>query len=91
MTVHNNYESGWEYHAWLSSGADPFRALQAATKNNAEICEIGHLVGTIEAGKLADIAAWGRDLLKDPYALLDCAFVMKEGVVYPTQSFMNID
>ncbi len=91
VTVHNNYESGWEYHAWLSSGADPFRALQAATKNNAEICEIGHLVGTIEAGKLADIAAWGRDLLKDPYALLDCAFVMKEGVVYPTQSFMNID
>ena len=86
VTVHNNYECGWEYHSWLTNGIDPFRALQAATKNNAEICEIDDITGTIEPGKLADIAAWRRDLLKDPYALLDCAFVMKEGKVYPAES-----
>ena len=40
---------------------------------------------TLEVGKLADISAWKRDLMTDPYALLDCAFVMKEGVVYPTE------
>lgn len=85
VAVHQNYESGWEYNAWLNSGMDPFRALAAATKNNAEICEIDHLVGTIEPGKLADIAGWKRDLLKDPDALRDCAFVMKEGTVYPTE------
>ncbi|MEG1823899.1 MAG: amidohydrolase family protein [Cloacibacillus sp.] len=82
VAVHQNYESGWEYNAWLNSGMDPFRALRAATKNNAEICEIDHLVGTIEKGKLADIAAWKRDLLKDPDALRDCCFVMKDGKVY---------
>ena len=86
VSVHNNFESGWEYYCWMVNGMDPFRALQAASKNNAEICEVDHLVGTIEPGKLADIAGWGRDLLKDPHALRDCAFVMKEGEVYPAKS-----
>ncbi|MEK4495966.1 amidohydrolase family protein [Ureibacillus sp. FSL W8-0352] len=85
VTVHNAYEHGWEYWAWLNNGMDPFRALAAATRINAEICEINDIVGTIEVGKLADISAWKRDLLKDPYALMDCAFVMKSGKVYPTE------
>ncbi|CAM5217068.1 Imidazolonepropionase [Ureibacillus acetophenoni] len=85
VTVHNSYENGWEYWAWLNNGMDPFRALAAATKNNAEILEIDDIVGTIEPGKLADISAWNRDLLTDPFALMDCAFVMKNGKVYPTE------
>lgn len=89
VAVHNNYESGWEYNAWLNSGMDPFRALQAATKTNAEICEVIDKVGTIEPGKYADISGWKRDLLKDPDALRDCGFVMKEGIVYPAVSRMN--
>ena len=68
---------------------DPFRALHAATKVNAEICEVDDIVGTIEPGKFADIAGWERDLLKDPDALRDCAFVMKEGKIYPAESRMN--
>ena len=89
VAVHNNYESGWEYNAWLKNGMDPFRALEAATRVNAEICEISDKVGTIEPGKLADIAGWKRDLLKDPDALRDCSFVMKEGKVYPAESRIN--
>ena len=89
VAVHNNYESGWEYYAWHTNGMDPFRILRAATKTNAEICEIDDKVGTIEPGKLADIAGWGRDLMKDPHALRDCSFVMKEGVAYPAVSRMN--
>lgn len=82
---HQNYESGWEYDAWLRSGMDPFRALKAATKNNAEILGIADKTGTLEPGKLADIAAWKKDLMTDSQALLDCAFVMKEGTVYETE------
>ena len=41
--------------------------------------------GTIEVGKLADISAWKRDFYTDLYALLDCAFVMKDGAVYETE------
>lgn len=90
VAVHDNYESGWEYSAWLRSGIDPFRALQAATKNNAEICGVDKLVGTIEKGKYADLAGWKRDLLKDENALRDCSFVMKEGVQYRADSYIDL-
>lgn len=90
VAVHQNYECGWDYHFWLKNGIDPFFALQAATKNNAEILEISHKVGTLEPGKYADISAWGRDLLHDPDALRDCAFVMKEGRIYPARSHLNL-
>lgn len=89
VAVHNNYESGWEYNAWLNNGMDPFRALEAATRINAEICEISDKVGTIEPGKLADIAGWKRNLMKDPDALRDCSFVMKEGKLYTAESRIN--
>lgn len=90
ITVHDNFESGWEYNAMLRSGLDSFRALQAATKNNAEICGVDHVTGTIEPGKYADIAGWGRDLLHDENALRDCAFVMKEGVCYDAHSYIDL-
>lgn len=91
VSVHNNYESGWEYYSMMRSGMDPFRILQAATKNNAEICGIDKFTGTIEAGKYADISAWKRDLITDPHALRDCTFVMKEGISYIPESHINTE
>lgn len=86
---YQNYECGREYSAWLRNGVDPYRALKAATSVNAKILGIDQKTGTIEPGKLADIAAWGRDLLRDDKALLDCAFVMKEGKVTRAQSILE--
>ena len=57
----------------------------------AEILQLDDKIGTLEVGKLADIAAWKRDLLPDPKALLDCAFVMKEGVIYQTECCEDIE
>ena len=84
VNTHNNYDNGWEYSCWFRSGADPFRILKAATSENARIGGFKD-IGTIEPGKYADIAAWNRDLLTDHLALLDCAFVMKDGKIYPTK------
>ena len=39
-------------------------------------------VGSIEAGKFADIAAFDGDPTEDITAMTRCAFVMKGGVVY---------
>lgn len=86
---YQNYECGREYSAWLRNGVDPYRALKAATSVNAGILGIAQKTGTIEPGKLADIAAWGRDLLQDDKALLDCAFVMKEGRVSQARSILD--
>lgn len=84
IAVHHPYENGYEFESWMNSGIEPFRILKAATRTNAEILGLSHLIGTIEPGKMADISAWKRDLMTDPKALLDCAFVMKEGKTYET-------
>lgn len=82
VAVRQCYESWYEYQSWMRAGIDPFRILRAATSVNAEILEMDGLIGTIEPGKRADIAAWCRDLLHDEDALSECGFVMKDGVVY---------
>lgn len=84
VAVYQPYENGREYACWLRSGMNPFRALKAATSVNAEILGL-HDVGVLAPGKRADISAWKRDLLHDENALLDCAFVMKDGVQYQTE------
>jgi len=91
VAAYQNYESGMEFRCMMESGMDAFRILQAATKNNAEICEIDSITGTIEKGKYADIAGWKRDLLTDKDALRDCSFVMKEGTVYEAKSYLNVE
>lgn len=85
---YQNYECGREYSAWLRNGVDPYRALKAATAVNAEILGIAEITGTVEVGKLADLAGWPGDLLSDDKAMLDCAFVMKEGVQVPALSVL---
>ncbi|MCI8302999.1 MAG: amidohydrolase family protein [Lawsonibacter sp.] len=80
VTVHQCYESWYEYQSWMRAGIDPFRILKAATSTNAEILGLQDRIGTVEPGKLADLAGWRRDLLGDEDALSECAFVMKGGV-----------
>lgn len=79
----SNYQvyDGWvEFASWMRAGMSPFRALKAATSVNAEILGIDSYTGSLVPGKRADIAAWHRDLLRDPLALKECDFVMKDGV-----------
>ena len=83
VAVHQSYEGWYEYQSMMLTGMDPFRILKAATSVNAEIVGRDD-IGSIEVGKKADIAGWCRDLLKDPTALKECAFVMKDGIVYPS-------
>lgn len=86
--VHQPYESWYEYRSWIRSGMGAFRTLKAATSVNAGILKMEHLIGTIEPGKLADIAGWHRDLLNDCDALSECDFVMKAGNVYSTDNIV---
>lgn len=78
--VHQEDESCYEYRSRMRSGMGAFRTLKEATSVNAEILGMEDKVGTIEPGKLADLAGWHRNLLQDPDALFACDFVMKDGV-----------
>lgn len=56
--------------------------LAMATSGAAELCGLADRVGTLEAGKFADLIAVPGNPLEDPGALMEVAFVMKEGVVH---------
>jgi len=65
-------------------GMTPMDALAAATVNAADLIGDSQDIGSIEAGKFADIVAVSGDPLKDISELERVAFVMKGGVVYKT-------
>jgi imidazolonepropionase-like amidohydrolase len=62
-------------------GMTPIQAIRSATSDAAELLGWKDKVGSLEAGKLADLIAVRGDPLKDIRALEDVGFVMKGGVV----------
>jgi len=65
-------------------GLGPFRAIQAATTEAADLLGLADQVGTLEAGKKADLIAVSGDPLADPGLWRDPArivFVMQGGRV----------
>ena len=60
----------------------PAQAIRAATFNAADLLGTLKNVGTIEAGKFADIIAVTNDPLKEVRSLENVGFVMKGGVIY---------
>jgi imidazolonepropionase-like amidohydrolase len=63
-------------------GESPMNALVSATRINAEILGWSDRVGTVEAGKWADLVAVPGDPLQDITLTERVGFVMKGGVVY---------
>ncbi|TMH73687.1 MAG: hypothetical protein E6H52_15570 [Betaproteobacteria bacterium] len=56
-------------------------ALRAATINGATLLGLADQIGSVEAGKFADIIAVQGDPLSDIHVLEHVAFVMKGGAV----------
>ena len=64
---------------WVKNGATAWQALLAATKNTAEVCGAGQDLGTVEAGKLADLIVVADNPLDDINNLRSLEMVIKEG------------
>jgi imidazolonepropionase-like amidohydrolase len=74
-----------ELEIYVSYGMTPMEAIQTATKNAAEAIGLGDQVGTLEAGKLADVVVVEGNPAQDIRVLQDkhkIKMVMKEGHVY---------
>jgi len=67
-------------------GQSPADAIASATRIAAEIIGWSDRVGTIEAGKFADLIAVAGDPLRDVTELERVTWVMKSGVVYKGES-----
>ena len=63
------------------AGMTPMQVLVAATRNAAEVIGRGEELGTLEAGKLADIIAVNGDPLQDLSALGNVELVVKSGKI----------
>jgi imidazolonepropionase-like amidohydrolase len=70
-----------EFELLVKYGMPPVEAIKAATVNAADLLGLSHEIGTIEAGKSADIIAVSGDPLMDVKALKDVDFVMAAGDV----------
>lgn len=64
------------------AGMSAMEVIKSATINTADLLDMSNDIGTIEAGKYADIIAVDGSPLDDIEELLDVDFVMKGGKVY---------
>jgi imidazolonepropionase-like amidohydrolase len=71
-----------EFNYMVEAGMPAMEAIKSATVVNAGILGLGDKVGTLEAGKLADIVATNENPLKNIKTTEAVVFVMKDGVVY---------
>ena len=61
---------------------ETLEALRAATLHGAQVMGMEKEIGTLEAGKLADVIAVPGDPSRDISVMSRVAFVMKGGTVY---------
>ena len=82
------YPHGWnarQFAFMVKYGLTPAQALQSATVNAADLLGWTDRVGSIEAGKYADLIAVQGDPLKDVTLLESVGFVMKGGEVFKNE------
>jgi imidazolonepropionase-like amidohydrolase len=80
--VYPHGRNGEEFHQMVDLGMKPVDALRAGTSVDAELLGLSDKIGSLEAGKSADIVAVPGNPLQDIRQTEHVLFVMKEGVVY---------
>ncbi len=71
-----------EFELMVKLGMKPLDALKAGTSVDAELLGLSKTLGTLAAGKIADVVAVPGDPTKDITATQRVSFVMKEGIIY---------
>ncbi|CAN5715516.1 amidohydrolase family protein [soil metagenome] len=80
MSAHG--ENAQEFALMVKAGMTPSDAITAATSSAADLIGDTKDIGSIQAGRYADIIAVAGDPLADVTTLETVAFVMKGGTVY---------
>lgn len=80
-------------NAWLEmrrlveAGLTPAQIFRAATLNNAEAMGLGHEIGTVQAGKRANLLLLRRDPTQDTQAYNDIVSVILHGRAFARNEF----
>ena len=83
--VYPHGDNAKQFFYMVKFGMTPAQAIRAATSSAADLIGRAKDVGTLEAGKFADVIAVTDDPLQNVRALENVGFVMKGGVVVKDQ------
>jgi len=83
--VYPHGDNAKEFGYMVEAGMPSIEALLSAMQVNADILGLGDKIGSIEAGKLADLVAVNEDPTKNIKTMEKVSFVMKDGVVYKNE------
>jgi imidazolonepropionase-like amidohydrolase len=75
-----------EFEYYVDYGMTPMQAIRTGTVVAAELLGWSDKLGTVEAGKWADLVAVNGDPLKDISEVERVKFVMKGGVIYKNET-----
>ena len=87
--VFRHGRNAMEFQYMVEAGMPAMAAIKSATYHTAKLLGKLEQLGTLEAGKIADVIAVDSDPLQDIRALQSVSFVMKEGVVYKNEAGKN--
>ncbi|WP_423041765.1 amidohydrolase family protein [Undibacterium sp. Di26W] len=82
--VYPHGDNAKQFYYMVKYGMTPMQAIQAATINAADLLGQKEKIGSIKAGKFADLIAVEADPLADVTVLTKVSFVMKNGSIYKT-------
>lgn len=74
-----------EFHQMVDLGMKPIDALKAGTSVDADLLGLADKIGTLDAGKLADVIAVPGDPVENIRQTEHVFFVMKEGLIYKNE------
>jgi imidazolonepropionase-like amidohydrolase len=80
--VYQHGRNAEEFHLMVDLGMKPMDALRSAALADAELLGLQDKIGTLDAGKLADIVAVPGNPAENIRQTEKVFFVMKEGVIY---------
>jgi len=81
-SVYPHGQNAKEFQYMVEAGMPQMFVLQAATTHAAELLKKSKDLGSIEAGKFADVIAVDGNPLDDITRMQHVSFVMKDGIVY---------
>ncbi len=82
--------SHWEMWMFAQGGMSPWNVIKASTIDPAKYIGMDHELGSIKAGKLADMVILNSDPMQDIYSTDDVSHVMLNGRLYEASSMNQV-
>jgi imidazolonepropionase-like amidohydrolase len=77
------------YELLSEAGFAPHEAVQVLSANGARVLDVFDDLGTVEAGKIADLVVMSGDLTADPSVIRNVTVVFKDGVGYDSPAMLE--